>query len=231
MKPFQHEAMSTFHLQLSHANIHLCHGVTSTLYLHWSRANIRLFHDIASTLHLHWSRTNIGLYNGAWSFKKNAAKTLTLQGALIKVLKMQGDANKTLKFQEECRQDFDIAWTCPWRRDDATPTSDAGGRWHCPNFGDMMWNNTTQKEDDVIQISELWSDTTSKIWENIHRRWAMPWRLHFLQKKLEILFYSTTKHQLMFIIILRKVKQRQLLIVFIFYYNNLWSSYWAVDCL
>ena len=80
----------------------------------------------------------------------------------------------------------------------ATPTSDAGGRWHCPNFGDMMWNNTTQKEDDVIQISELWSDTTSKIWENIHRRWAMPWRLHFLQKKLEILFYSTTKHQVMF---------------------------------
>ena len=41
---------------------------------------------------------------------------------------MQGDANKTLKFQEECRQDFGIAWTCPWRRDDATPTSDAGGR-------------------------------------------------------------------------------------------------------
>ena len=231
MKPFQHEAMSTFHLQLSHANIHLCHGVTSTLYLHWSCANIRLFHDIASTLHLQWSRTNIGLYNGAWSFKKNAAKTLTLQGALIKALKMQGDANKTLKFQEECRQDFDIAWRCPWRRDDATPTSDVGERWDCPNFGDMMWNNTTQKEDDVIQIFELWSDTTSKIWENIHRRWAMPWRLHFLQKKLEILFYSTTKHQLMFIIILRKVKQRQLLIVFIFYYNNLWSSYWAVDCL
>ena len=44
-----------------------------------------------------------------WSFKKNAAKTLTLQGALTKTLKMQGDANKTLKFQEECRQDFDIA--------------------------------------------------------------------------------------------------------------------------
>ena len=53
MKPFQHEAMSTLHLQLSRANIHLCHGATSTLYLHWSHANIRLFHDIASTLHLH----------------------------------------------------------------------------------------------------------------------------------------------------------------------------------
>ena len=55
------------------------------------------------------------------------AKILTLQRALIKILKMQGDA-KTLKFQEECHQDFDIAWTCPWRRKDATPTSDAGGR-------------------------------------------------------------------------------------------------------
>ena len=64
MKPFQHEAMLTIHLQLSHTNIHICHGATSTLYLHWSRANIRLCRDIASTLHLHWSRTNIGLYNG-----------------------------------------------------------------------------------------------------------------------------------------------------------------------
>ena len=64
MKSFQHEAMLTLHLQLSHTNIHLCHGATSTLYLHWSRANIRLCHDIASTLHLHWSRTNIGLYKG-----------------------------------------------------------------------------------------------------------------------------------------------------------------------
>lgn len=52
---------------------------------------------------------------------------LKMQGVPIKTLKMQGDA-KTLKFQEECRQDFDIAWTCPWRREDATPTSDAGGR-------------------------------------------------------------------------------------------------------
>ena len=74
-----------------------------------------------------------------WSFKKNAAKTL----------KMQEDANKTLKFQEEYRQDFDIAWTCPWRRDDATPTSDAERRWHCSTFGDMIWNCTTQKGDDV----------------------------------------------------------------------------------
>ena len=55
------------------------------------------------------------------------AKTLTLQRALIKTLKMQGDV-KTLKFQEECRQDFDIAWTCPWKREDATSTSDVGGR-------------------------------------------------------------------------------------------------------
>ena len=59
---------------------------------------------------------------------RDANKTLKMQGLLIKTLKMQGDVNKTLKFQEECRQEFDIAWTCPWRRDDATPTSDAGGR-------------------------------------------------------------------------------------------------------
>ena len=56
------------------------------------------------------------------------AKILILQRALIKTLKMQGDVNKISKFQEECRQDFDIAWTCPWRREDATSTSDAGGR-------------------------------------------------------------------------------------------------------
>ena len=42
---------------------------------------------------------------------------------------------------------------------------------------------------------------TSKMWENIHRRWVMPWRLRFLQKKLEISFYSITMHQVMFIII------------------------------
>ena len=52
---------------------------------------------------------------------------LKIQGVPIKTLKMQGDA-KTLKFLEECRQYFDIARTCPWRREDATPTSDAGGR-------------------------------------------------------------------------------------------------------
>ena len=51
----------------------------------------------------------------------------------------------------------------------------------------------------------------------------MPCRLHFLQKKLKILFYSTTKNQLIFIIISRKVKQHQLLTVFIFY-NDLWKT-------
>ena len=71
---------------------------------------------------------------------------------------------------------------------------------------------------------------TSEMWETIHRRWAMPWRLCFLQKKLEISFYSTTMHQVMFIIISRKVKQCQLLTVFIFYYNDPWSSHWEVDC-
>ena len=58
----------------------------------------------------------------------DANKTLKFQETPIKTLKMQRDADKTLKFQEECCQDFDIARTCPWRRDDATPTSDAGGR-------------------------------------------------------------------------------------------------------
>ena len=122
MKQFQHEAMSTLHSHLSHANIQLCHRATSTLYLHWSHANIRFCHDIASTLHLHWSRTNIGLYNGAALapvFRgnkvqtsrvhstvashqdfKDAIETLNMQGALIRTLKMQGDDNKTLKFQE-----------------------------------------------------------------------------------------------------------------------------------
>ena len=130
------------------------------------------------------------------------------------------------------------------------------GSWRRPDFRDMMWNDTTQKGDDVVQISELWSGITSKkrrssldlegirrcpqkisnakytseIWEDVHRRWAIPWRLHFLQKRLEILFYSTTKHQLMVIIISKKVKQCQLLTVFIFYCINLWSSYWAMPC-
>ena len=50
---------------------------------------------------------------------------------------------------------------------------------------------------------------TSEMWENIHRRWAIPWRLRFLQNKLEILFYSTTKHQVMFIIISSNVNSLQ----------------------
>ena len=39
---------------------------------------------------------------------------------------------------------------------------------------------------------------TSETWENVHKRWAMPCKLH---------------------------------LVFIFDYNDLWSSYWAIDCL
>ena len=131
----------------------------------------------------------------------------------------------------------------------------SGGSWCRSNFRDMMWNDNTQKGDlgsnfkamKWHNLEERWcsldlqgtrrcsqeiSDAkhTLEMWENIHRRWAMPWRLRFLQNKLEILFYSTTKHQVMFIIISRKVKQCQLLIVFIFYYNDPWSSHREVDC-
>ena len=109
-------------------------------------------------------------------------------------------------------------------------------RWCGSNFRAMKWHNLEERRcslnlQGTRRCSQEISDAkhTSKMWENIHRRWAMPWRLHFLQKKLEILFYSTTKYQLIFIIISRKVKQHQLLTVFIFYYNDLWSFYWAVD--
>ena len=92
------------------------------------------------------------------------------------------------------------------------------GRWCGSNFRAMKWHNLEKRRcsldlQGTKRCPQEITDAkhTSKMWENVHRRWVMPWRLHFLQKKLEILFYSITKHQLMFIIILRKVKQRQLL--------------------
>ena len=111
-------------------------------------------------------------------------------------------------------------------------------RWCGSNFRAMKWHSLEERRcslnlQGIRRCPQEISDAklTSEIWENIHWRWAMPWRLHFLQKKFEILFYSTTKYQLIFIIISMKVKQHQLLTVFIFYYNDLWSSYWTVVCL
>ena len=69
-----------------------------------------------------------GVANKILKMQRVANKILKMQGNANKMLKMHGVANKILKRQEECRQDFDIVWTCPWRRDDATPTSDVGGR-------------------------------------------------------------------------------------------------------
>ena len=110
-------------------------------------------------------------------------------------------------------------------------------RWCDSNFRVMKWHNLEEKWcilnlQGTRRCPQEISDAKhiSEMWENIPWRWAMPWRLHFLQKRLEILFYSTTKHQPMFIIISKKVKQRQLLTVFIFYYVDLWSSYWAMPC-
>ena len=110
------------------------------------------------------------------------------------------------------------------------------GRWCGSNFSAMKWHNLEERWcsldlQGTRRCPQEISDAKHTLeWENIHRRWAMPWRLRFLQKKLEILFYSTTMHQVMFIIISRKVKQCQLLTVFIFYYNDPWSSHWEVDC-
>ena len=82
------------------------------------------------------------------------------------------------------------------------------GRWCGSNFRAMKWHNLEEKRCSLDlqgtrrcpqEISN--AKHTSETWKNVHRRWAMLYKLHFLQKKLEILFYSTTKHQLMFIII------------------------------
>ena len=82
------------------------------------------------------------------------------------------------------------------------------GRWCGSNFKAMKWHNLEERWysldlQGTRRCPQEISDTkhTSKMWENIHRRWAMPWRLRFLQKKLEISFYSTTMHQVMFVII------------------------------
>ena len=164
MKPYWH-----LHLHYSCTNIGFYNeaalapifrsNMAQTSRVHSTIARYQEFRDANKTLKMQGLLIKIlEMPTKPWSFKKNAAKTLTLQGALIKTLKMQRDANKTLKFQEGYRQDFDIAWTCPWRRDDATPTSDAGGRWHCPTFGDMMWNCTTQKGDDVASTCKVQED-------------------------------------------------------------------------
>ena len=111
------------------------------------------------------------------------------------------------------------------------------GRWCGSNFRVMKWHNLEERRcsldlEGTRRCPQEINDAkyTSEMWEDGHRKWAMPWRLHFLQKRLEILYYSTTKHQPMFIIISKKVKQRQLLTIFIFYYVDLWSSYWAMPC-
>ena len=82
------------------------------------------------------------------------------------------------------------------------------GRWCGSNFRAMKWHNLEKRWccldlQGIRRCSQEISDAkhTSEMWENIHSRWAMPWRLRFLQKKLEISFYSTTMHQAMFIII------------------------------
>ena len=86
------------------------------------------------------------------------------------------------------------------RHDVKRPHSE--GRWCGPNFRAMKWHNLEERRcsldlQGTRRCPQEISDAkhTSETWENVHRRWAMPWRLHFLQKKLEILFYSTTKHQ------------------------------------
>ena len=131
MKPCQHfictEVMLTFIFSMK---------PREHLHLYWSCINIGLYNkvalapifrgNIAQTSRVH---STIARHQDF----RDANKTLKMQGALIKTLKMQGDAIKTLKFQEapiktlrmqrdanktlkmweECRQDFDIARTCP----------------------------------------------------------------------------------------------------------------------
>ena len=151
---------------------------------------------------------------------RDANKTLKMQGVPIKTLKIQGNANKTLKMREKMtpilwrrRSMLRRLWRCrhmprriltlhehAYRREmmqHRLQIYNLSSFWRkltSSDFRDMMWNCITQKGDDEVQILELWSGTNSEMWENVHRRWAIPWRLHFLQRKLEILFYYTTKH-------------------------------------
>ena len=102
-----------------------------------------------------------------------------------KTLKMQGNVNKTLKIREKwcqyfedarvCYEDFEDVKTCHQEFWHCTnmPIEERwcntdfhyiiyhhfGGSWRCLDFRDMMWNNITQKGDDVVQISELGSGT------------------------------------------------------------------------
>ena len=73
------------------------------------------------------------------------------------------------------------------------------------NFIAMKWHNLKERRysldlQGTSKFLQEISDAkyTLETWENVHRRWVIPCRLHS---------------------------------VFIFYYNNLWSSYWAADCL
>ena len=87
------------------------------------------------------------------------------------------------------------------------------GRWCGSNFQIVKWHNLEERQCSLNlkgtrRCSQEIGDAkhTSKMWEDVHRRWAMPCKLHSLQKKLKIVFYSTNKNQLMFIIILRKAE-------------------------
>ena len=117
---------------------------------------------------------------------RDANKTSKMQGVPTKTLKMQENANKTLKMREKwcqtfedarvCCEDFEDVETCHQEFCHCTnmPIEErwcntdfeyiiyhhSGGNWHRSDFRDMMWNDTTQKGDDVVQISELWSGTT-----------------------------------------------------------------------
>ena len=91
------------------------------------------------------------------------------------------NANKTLKMREKWRQYFEDARVCYEDFEDVKtfhqefwhctnmPIEErwcntdfryiiyhhSGGSWRRLDFRDMMWNNTTHKGDDVVQISEM----------------------------------------------------------------------------
>ena len=162
-----------------------------------------------------------------WRCEKNDVNTLKTLEYATKTLKMSEHAtkNSTLhkhahrsKVKQHRLQIHDLLsfWrkltSSRFQRHDVRRYH-SEGRWCGSNFRAVKWHTLEKRQCNLdLQGTRRYpqeiGDTkhTSKTWEDVYRRWAMPCKLHSLQKRLKILFYSTTKNQLMFIIISRKAE-------------------------
>ena len=181
--PCQHWSLSWSHVNTLFAPKSCQHSS-----LPWSHDKTSFASKSCQHSSLSWSHVNTphssDLYNKATTaptFRGNIAQTSRVHSTVTRHQDFR-DANKTLKMHKESlsRKEMPtILWRCQnmplrilhctnmpiearWCNTDFRYMIyyHSRGSWCCQDFRNMMWNDTTQKGDDVVQISELWSGTT-----------------------------------------------------------------------